>query len=274
MRALQIENDPEAATIKRQEQAICSLKASLKRSVGGNSNDNATTRGGLHEHLLISHYEHWQEVKFALDHSYCNEDNRPLLARRSFFQDEAGQVRVTGRFMWNPVENEPFGGLALLQEYAQHLAEAGNGKLMFRLEGSYGKGMQILDSGDCMSKEIVGECERTYLHRAWDNNRLNSLTIILALGNDVMGYAIRNDKGGVEEIIVPMKPWGMHMFPTSVYHVGASHEDYNNTIVTRRGRTDESSLRKRVFCYMGWDTAVGRGRICRLHKELPCARRL
>ena len=115
--------------------------------------------------------------------------------------------------------------------------------------------MQILCSGDCMITEIVGECERTYLHRDWDNNRLSSLTIILALGNDVMGYAIRNDKGGMEEIIIPMEPGEMHMFPTSVYHFGASHEDYNNTIVGRQGRT-ESSLRRRVFCYMDWDTAV------------------
>jgi hypothetical protein len=255
MKALQTENATQAATIKKQEHTIRSLKASLQRKVGGSSNANATTRGGLHEHLLISHYEHWQEVKFALDHSYCNEDNTPLLARRSFFQDEAGQVRVVGRFMWNPVGNEPFGGLAPLQEYAGHLAEAGNGRLVFRSEGAYGKGMQILDSGDCMSTEIVGECERTYLHRDWDNNRLNSLTIILALGNDVMGYAIRNDKGGIEEMIVRMQPGEMHIFPTSVYHFGASHEDYNNTIVGRQGRT-ESSLRRRVFCYMDWDTAV------------------
>jgi hypothetical protein len=93
-----------------------------------------------------------------------------------------------------------------LQEYAQHLAEAGNGRLLFRSKGTYGRRMQILDSGDCMSKEPVGECQRTYLHRDWDNNRLNSLTIILALGNDVMGSAIRNDKGEEEQIVVAMKP--------------------------------------------------------------------
>ena len=45
------------------------------------------------------------------------------------------------------------------------------------------------------------------------------------------------------------------MFPTSVYHFGASHEDYNNTIVARRGRT-ETSLRRRVFCYTDRDTSV------------------
>ena len=106
-----------------------------------------------------------------------------------------------------------------------------------------------------MSKELVGECEQTYLHRGWDSSRLNSLTIILALGNDVMGYAIRNDKGGMEEIIVTMKPGEMHMFPTSVYHFGVSHADYNNTTIPRRGRT-ESSLRRLVFCYMDWDTTV------------------
>ena len=109
--------------------------------------------------------------------------------------------------------------------------------------------MQILDSGDCTSKAPLGECQWTYVHTDWDNNRLNSLTITLTLGNDAMGYAIRNDKGEEEHIILTMKPGEMHIFTTSVYHFGASHEDYNNMIVARRGRT-ESSLRRRVFCYM------------------------
>ena len=97
-------------------------------------------------------------------------------------------------YMWHPVGNVPFGGLPPLQEYARHLEDADNGRLLFRSEGQYGKGMQILDSGDCTSKEAVGECEQTYMHRDWDNNRLNSLTTILALANDVMGYTIRNAK--------------------------------------------------------------------------------
>ena len=49
-----------------------------------------------------------------------------------------------------------------------------------------------------MSPNPLGECERTYLHRDWDNNRINILTIILALANDVMGYVIRNDKGELQ----------------------------------------------------------------------------
>jgi hypothetical protein len=115
--------------------------------------------------------------------------------------------------------------------------------------------MQILDSGDCNSLDPLGECDRTYLHRDWDNNRLNSLTIILALGNDVMGYIVRNDKGELEERIVTMKPGEMHIFPTSVYHFGCSHADYNNTIEGMQGET-KSSLRRRVFCYMDWDSTV------------------
>jgi len=115
--------------------------------------------------------------------------------------------------------------------------------------------MQILDSGDCESTEAVGECDRTFLHRDWDNNRLNSLTIILALANDVMGYVVRNDKGQLEEKIVTMEPGDMHIFPTSVYHFGCSHADYNNTIEGMRGQT-QSSLRRRVFCYMDWDSTV------------------
>jgi hypothetical protein len=90
--------------------------------------------------------------------------------------------------------------------------------------------MKIPDSGVCMSKEFVGECEWIYLHRDWDNNRLNNLNIVLALSNDVMGYVVRNGKGELEERIVTMKPGKMHIFPTSVYHFGCSHADYNNTI--------------------------------------------
>ena len=47
----------------------------------------------------------------------------------------------------------------------------------------------------------------------------------------------------------------MIMLPTSVYHFGSSHEDYANTVVGRRGRT-ESSLRSRIFCYTDWDIAM------------------
>ena len=78
-----------------------------------------------------------------------------------------------GKFMWNPLGHEPFGGLVQLQEYAKHLLEAGNGRLLFRCEGRFGRGMQILDSGDCNSLDPLGECDRTYLHKDWDNNRLN-----------------------------------------------------------------------------------------------------
>ena len=117
--------------------------------------------------------------------------------------------------MWNPVGSKLFGGLPPLQAYAKHLLEAGSGGLLFRKEGGYGRGMQILDSGDCESPETVGACDRTYLHRGWDNNRLNSLTIILALTNDVMGYMARDDKGELEEKIVTMAPGEMHISPTS-----------------------------------------------------------
>ena len=70
-----------------------------------------------------------------------------------------------------------------------------------------------------------------------------------------MGYVVRNDKGELEEKIVTMEPGDMHIFPTSVYHFGCSHADYNNTIEGMRGQT-QSSLRRRVFCYMDWDSAV------------------
>jgi hypothetical protein len=255
MQALKSENEAHEKRIKVLQQTVRGLQASLQRQVGGRSNANSTTRGGLHEHLLITHYPNWQSVKFALDGAYCKDDGSQALAVRSCFQDETGDVKVEGRYLWNPIGQEPFGGLQQLQEYAQHLLEAGNGRLLFRCEGAFGKGMQILDSGDCHSKEPLGECHRSFLHRDWDNNRLNSLTIILALGNDVMGYVGLNAKGEEEDRIVTMKPGEMHIFPTSVYHFGCSHADYNNTIEGMQGQT-KSSLRRRVFCYMDWDSTV------------------
>jgi hypothetical protein len=255
MQALKSENKAHQKTIKALEQTVRGLTASLQRQVGGRSNANSTTRGGLHEHLLVTHYANWQSVKYALDGAYCKDDGLEPLAVRSPFQDETGEVQVVGRFLWNPVGQQPFGGLQHLQEYAEHLLDAGNGRLLFRCEGAFGRGMQILDSGDCHSSDPLGECGRSYLHRDWDNNRLNSLTIILALANDVMGYVVRNDKGDMEERIVTMKPGEMHIFPTSVYHFGCSHADYNNTIEGMRGQT-KSSLRRRVFCYMDWDSTV------------------
>jgi hypothetical protein len=255
MKKLTSQNAAHEETIKMLEKRIRSLTASLQKHVGGRNNANSTSRGGLHEHLLITQYANWQSVKFALDQAYCKDEGSPQLAVRGLFQNEGGDVKVAGRFMWNPVGPELFGGLSQLQDYAKHLLEAGNGRLQFRCEGTYGKGMQILDSGDCNDSVSVGECDRTYLHRDWDNNRLNSLTIILALGNDVMGYVVRNDKRELEERIVTMKPGEMHIFPTSVYHFGCSHADYNNTIEGMQGET-KSSLRRRVFCYMDWDSTV------------------
>ena len=253
MKALHDANVAYIARIKTLEKKVHSLMASLQKSVGGRNNANATTRGGLREHLLVTRYDQWQSVKFALDQAYCAANS--TVALRTFFQDETGNVQVVGRFMRNPVGSELFGGLPPLQAYANHLLEAGSGRLLFRSEGKYGRGMQILDSGDCESTEAVGECDRTFLHRDWDNNRLNSLTIILALANDVMGYVVRNDKGQLEEKIVTMEPGDMHIFPTSVYHFGCSHADYNNTIEGMQGQT-QSSLRRRVFCYMDWDSTV------------------
>jgi len=138
MKKLTSQNAAHEETIKMQEKRIFSLTASLQKAVGGRNNSNSTTRGGLHEHLLITHYANWQSVKFALDGAYCKDDGSQALAARSCFQDETGEVQVEGRFLWNPVGHKPFGGLQQLQEYAQHLLEAGNGRLLFRCEGQFG----------------------------------------------------------------------------------------------------------------------------------------
>ena len=60
MQALQSENVAHQQTIKTLEKKIRGLTASLQLKVGGKSNANSTTRGGLHEHLLITHYANWQ----------------------------------------------------------------------------------------------------------------------------------------------------------------------------------------------------------------------
>ena len=134
MPALKSENEAHQKTIKVLEQTVRGLQASLRVHVGGRSNANSTTRGGLHEHLLVTHYANWQLVKYALDGAYCKDDGLEPLAVRSPFQDEAGEVQVVGRFLWNPVGQQPFGGLQHLQEYAEHLLDAGNGRLLFRCE--------------------------------------------------------------------------------------------------------------------------------------------
>ena len=82
------QNAAHEETIKRQEKRIFSLTASLQKAVGGRNNSNSTTRGGLHEHLLITHYANWQSVKFALDQAYCKDTGSPQLAERSLFQDD------------------------------------------------------------------------------------------------------------------------------------------------------------------------------------------
>ena len=119
MKELKSQNAAHEATIKRQGQTIRSLRASLAKHVGGKYNANSTTRGGLHEHLLITRYANWQSVKFALDQAYCKDEGSPQLAARSLFQDEAGEVKVAGRYMWNQLGHEPFAGLSQLQEYAK-----------------------------------------------------------------------------------------------------------------------------------------------------------
>ena len=253
MKALQEAAVAYKAEVLGLKKTVRGLTASLQKSVGGTHNANATTRGGLHEHLLITRYEQWQALKFALEQAYCAADS--TLAARSHFQNEAGDVRVEGRYMWNPIGSELFGGLEPLEAYADHLKQAGNGRLLVRSEGKFGRELQILDSGDCLSTEPLGECHRTYVHRDWDNNRLTSLTTILALTYDVMGYVFRNDNGELEDKIVTMEPGDMHVFPTSVYHFGCSHLDYNNTIEGMVGQT-RSSLRRRVFCYLDWDSPV------------------
>ena len=49
MQTMQSENVAHKHTIKGLEQKIRSLTASLQRGLGGRSNANSTTRGGLHE---------------------------------------------------------------------------------------------------------------------------------------------------------------------------------------------------------------------------------
>ena len=99
MQTLQSENVAHNHTIKGLEQKIRGLTASLQREVGGRSNANSTTRGGLHEYLLITHYANWQSVKFVLEQAYCKDTGSPQLAARSLFQDGAGEVKVVCRFM-------------------------------------------------------------------------------------------------------------------------------------------------------------------------------
>ena len=85
MKELKSQNAAHEATIKKLEKKIRGLTASLQLKVGGRSNANSTTRGGLHEHLVITRYENWQSVKFALEQAYCHPDSK--IATRSYFSD-------------------------------------------------------------------------------------------------------------------------------------------------------------------------------------------
>ena len=73
--------------------------------MGDKSNANATTRGGLQE-VVVTHYDNWQSIKFALEEAYCIEDGTPQLAQRNLFQDDVGEVKVAGSFMWNQLGHD------------------------------------------------------------------------------------------------------------------------------------------------------------------------
>ena len=75
-----------------------------------NTSSSPTTLIGSQSSLL------WSKLT-----AYCKDTGSPQLAARSLFQDEAGEVKVAGRYMWNQLGHEPFGGLSQLQGYANHM---------------------------------------------------------------------------------------------------------------------------------------------------------
>ena len=116
---------------------------------------------------------------------------------------------------------------------------------MLRNVSTFGLGIQMLDLEDYCTQ--VGLCEHSYSHRDWDNNVLNSLTVVLARSHGAMGYQSTED-GNIVDELVRAEPGILHVFLTNVYHFGASHMYFC--------QSDKSAMRRRGFCYLDWETDV------------------
>jgi len=142
---------------------------------------------------------------------------------------------------WVPKTMDAWKGYEPLEKYMQFVHEELVGYVS-RRKGKYGRGISILDTGDPWACGPVG-CPRTHSHRDFDKHRCNSLTVILFLQEDALIFPYL---GG--EYKLEAKAGDMCMFPTSVFHQGASMEDLHGNKV--------GPSRRRVFLYMDWETAV------------------
>ena len=152
-------------------------------------------------------------------------------------QEEGGGIRV----YWVPKTMDAWKGYEPLEKYMQFVHEELVGYVA-RRKGKFGRGISVLDTGDPWAYGPVG-CPRTHSHRDFDKHRCNSLTAILFMDEDVLIFPYL---GG--EYKLEAKAGDMCIFPTSVFHQGASIEDLHGNKV--------GPSRRRVFLYMDWETAV------------------
>ena len=131
-----------------------------------------------------------------------------------------------------------------LKNYVGYLLESCNNTMVVRSTGTLGRGVQVLDSGNCDHSK--GKCGRSCWHRDFDNGRLTSVTTLLAMDRDCIGFPKFDEDP--EPLIVHLQAGDVVMFPTTVFHFGCSHKDFCGS--------DEAVWRRRLFVYLDHPPSV------------------
>jgi hypothetical protein len=137
-------------------------------------------------------YPRVKQLKRAIDQQYCL-DNSEFATRTTFDEDlqEGGKEQ---RFQWKSTKQGNYADIEELKAYVDYIMEATDGGLVVRARGEYGRGIQVIDSGDCWVANSI--CRRSVVHRDFDQGRHNSLAIVIALQNDVFGFKTGGCLGG------------------------------------------------------------------------------
>ena len=116
------------------------------------------------------------------------------------------------------------------------------GSMNLRTIGKFGRDVMVIESGDSQKPTTMGVATRSRIHRDYDDDRNTSLAVITFLQPDVFGVMLNKDK----EFIIHANAGDMILMPTSVFHFGASHEDFCGKPL--------STFRRRIFSY--WDVGA------------------
>lgn len=157
------------------------------------------------------------------------------------FGDDMQEVGEGVRVYWIPKAMDAWKKHPLLARYVEFVHDSLPGYFA-RRTGKYGRGVSILDTGNPFMPFDV-PCPRTRSHRDYDKHRCNSMTVILFLQRDCLIFPYL---GGEYKLVA--NAGDMCMFPTSVFHQGASMEDLYGSLL--------GPSRRRVFLYLDWQTTV------------------